>query len=120
MSMPSVSYTKFGKVLNKFMDDYTKELFEKVSQSLELSDDQKSKMETECKFTCEPKNSHSSCKKDSMKPKVKRAPTKYNLFIQKKIMELKNSNPDIDRKELMKMAAKAWSEEKIKNSAEEA
>ena len=115
--MPSVAYTKFGKTLNKFMDDYTKELFEKVSQSLELTDEQKNKIETECKFTCEPKVTTSN-KKDSAKPKVKRAPTQYNLFIQKKIMELKNSNPDIDRKELMKMAAKAWSEEKAKNNAD--
>ena len=45
---------------------------------------------------------------------VKREPTKYNIFVKETILHLKTENPDKPYKDLMKMAADKWNENKIK------
>ena len=44
---------------------------------------------------------------------VKREPTKYNIFVKEAILKLKVENPDKPYKDLMKMAADKWNENKI-------
>eukprot|EP00048_Salpingoeca_helianthica_P014336 m.221188 g.221188 ORF g.221188 m.221188 type:complete len:74 (-) comp15737_c0_seq1:216-437(-) len=44
--------------------------------------------------------------------KTKRAPTAYNLFIQKTINELKTSHPEMDHKQRFKAATEAWKAQK--------
>ncbi len=44
---------------------------------------------------------------------VKRKPTKYNIFVKEAILKLKVENPDKPYKDLMKMAADKWNENKI-------
>tara|TARA_B100001094_G_scaffold268965_1_gene272911 strand:- start:1549 stop:1782 length:234 start_codon:yes stop_codon:yes gene_type:complete len=46
------------------------------------------------------------------KPKVKRAPSPYNLFMQKRCAELKKENPDMKLPQLSKMIAAEWKEKK--------
>ena len=116
--MATLSFTKFNKAVQKFLDDYTKEVLTKVIEvsKVDLTEEQRCAIEGECKVMYEEKSSGVGKKKGGGE-KVKRAPTKYNLFIKDKIVELKNSNPEIDRKELMKMAAQSWSKEKEKVQA---
>ena len=119
--MSSSSLTKFHKQFVKFTEDFSKELIEKSTEVLSLNKEDVEKLETELKLYLEnnlnltnnDKGKGKSSKKKSGE-KTKRPPTKYNLFIQKKIIELKNNNPEIDRKELMRMAAKEWAIEKQK------
>jgi hypothetical protein len=44
---------------------------------------------------------------------VKREPTKYNIFVKEEILKLKAENPDKQYKDLMKMAADKWNENKL-------
>ena len=44
---------------------------------------------------------------------VKREPTKYNIFVKEEILKLKTENPDKQYKDLMKMAADRWNENKL-------
>ena len=56
--------------------------------------------------------------KDNAKPKKEekekktRAPTAYNIFMKEKMLELKESHPELSNIERMKMAAESWSESK--------
>ena len=56
--------------------------------------------------------------KDNTKPKKEekekktRAPTAYNIFMKEKMLELKESHPNLSNIERMKMAAECWSESK--------
>jgi hypothetical protein len=43
---------------------------------------------------------------------VKRAPTKYNIFVKDEMAKLREEYPDKEFKELMKMAAEKWNENK--------
>jgi hypothetical protein len=45
----------------------------------------------------------------------KKAPTAYNMYIKEKMAELKSTNSALTAKELMKMAALGWSEQKKQN-----
>lgn len=44
---------------------------------------------------------------------VKREPTKYNIFVKEEIVKLKVENPEKQYKDLMKMAADKWNENKL-------
>ena len=44
---------------------------------------------------------------------VKREPTKYNIFVKEEILKLKAENPEKQYKDLMKMAADKWNENKL-------
>lgn len=46
---------------------------------------------------------------------VKRAPTKYNIFVKDEMAKLREQYPDKEFKELMKMAAEKWNENKVGN-----
>lgn len=46
---------------------------------------------------------------------VKRAPTKYNIFVKDEMAKLREQYPDKEFKELMKMAAEKWNENKVVN-----
>jgi hypothetical protein len=52
-----------------------------------------------------------SVKKDK-EEKKQRAPTAYNIFMKTKMVELKETHPQLNNIERMKMAAEAWSESK--------
>lgn len=47
---------------------------------------------------------------------VKRAPTKYNIFVKDEMAKLREQYPDKEFKELMKMAAEKWNENKVDNA----
>ena len=84
MSSTSASYQKFLKNFYKFVEDYNKEVREKVENALpNLSDDDKQKLE-ELFSTLITKADLCSTK---AAPKKKRAPTAYNLFMKDMIMK---------------------------------
>lgn len=56
-------------------------------------------------------NAYKSLKKKKTEGE-KKAPSEYNLFIKEAIKKIKEENPDVDRKNLMPMAAKRWNEYK--------
>jgi hypothetical protein len=56
--------------------------------------------------------STSSKPKKEEKEKKPRAPTAYNNYMKAKMLELKESHPDMTNITRMKMAAEAWSESK--------
>ena len=51
----------------------------------------------------------------SKKERVKRQPSTYNIFISKKIKQLKKDNPNLEHKEHFGMAVVAWNKEKEKD-----
>lgn len=63
-------------------------------------------------------NSKGAGKKDKepKEDKKPRAPSAYNLFMKEKMGELKESHPDLNNIERMKMAAEMWSASKTTNS----
>jgi BRCT domain type II-containing protein len=50
--------------------------------------------------------------KEPKEEKKQRAPTAYNIFMKTKMVELKETRPELNNIERMKMAAEAWSESK--------
>ena len=42
----------------------------------------------------------------------KKEPSPYNLFIKDEIQKIKQENPDVDRKQLMSLAAARWKDHK--------
>ena len=46
---------------------------------------------------------------------TKKEPSKYNIFIKKNMKQLKEDNPDMSNKEILKIAAEEWQKDKIKN-----
>jgi hypothetical protein len=51
-------------------------------------------------------------KSSSKESTVKRPPTKYNIFIKDEMARLRQENPKIEFKELMKLAAVTWNKNK--------
>jgi len=49
-------------------------------------------------------------------PKEKKPPSAYNIFIKDEIQKIKQEDPNVDTRELMKMAAGRWKEKKALNS----
>ncbi len=75
----------------------------------------------ECKKITNPKKEKKTKKeKEEGDVKAKRAPTAYNIFLQKKIEELKEDPEyaDTPKKELFKLAATFWAGEKEKKITE--
>jgi hypothetical protein len=70
-------------------------------------------LETKCvaDVTTSAKSSNKKDKepKEDKKP---RAPSAYNLFMKEKMGELKETHPELNNIERMKMAAEAWSQSK--------
>ena len=110
--MNSTSYQKFLKNFHKFTEDYNKEVLEKVTATITLSDEDKTKL-TELFATLSSKADVLSVKNVNKK---KREPTEYNIFMKHKIKELRQSHPEIDKKELMSMGAKEWQKQKATKS----
>ena len=110
--MNSTSYQKFLKNFHKFTEDYNKEVLEKVTTTITLSDEDKTKL-TELFATLSSKADVLSVKNVNKK---KREPTEYNIFMKHKIKELRQSHPEIDKKELMSMGAKEWQKQKAAKS----
>lgn len=48
------------------------------------------------------------------KEKKPRKPSAYNIFMSKKLKELKKQNPEMKTKDLMKKVAEEWNEQKEK------
>jgi len=48
------------------------------------------------------------------KTKTTKEPTAYNIYMKDKMNELKQTHPDMNAKDLMKMAASSWTEHKEK------
>lgn len=57
--------------------------------------------------------------KEPKEDKKPRAPSAYNLFMKEKMGELKDSHPDLNNIERMKMAAEMWSASKTANAESE-
>jgi len=98
--------TKFLKSVHKFEETLIKEIKSKLEDSLSLSEEDTKIMDevfVSILNECDTKN---------CPVKKKRAPTKYNLFMQNAIKELKAANPDIPKTELMKRGAELWHKEK--------
>lgn len=109
--MNTQAYQKYQKSFAKFIEDYNKELLEKLS---ELSPEAKQQVEDVLStMVVKAETSKSSV------PKKKRAPTEYNLFMKDKIKELREAHPDIDKTELMRMGAKEWQKLKAEKTEKE-
>jgi hypothetical protein len=52
------------------------------------------------------------CNGSSKDSSVKRAPTKYNIFVKDEMAKLREQHPEKEFKELMKLAAEKWNENK--------
>jgi hypothetical protein len=109
--------TKFFKSTTKFIEDHNSDVARKLRDVLSLDDEQYVKMVDALKV-----DEISDLKKMGKKVggSKTRAPTAYNLYVQRKIKELKIAEPDIDRKQLMIKAAASWTAAKIAKAAEEA
>lgn len=111
-STTSASYQKFLKNFYKFVEDYNKEVKEKLIEVLALDDDAKQKLEDLL-------SSHITkadlCSTKAA-PKKKRAPTAYNLFMKDMITDLRKKHPLIDKKDLMSMGAKEWQKQKAQQA----
>lgn len=46
--------------------------------------------------------------------KVKREPSKYNIFMSKKMTSIKKKNPDLSQPEVFKQAISDWNQSKTK------
>jgi hypothetical protein len=51
------------------------------------------------------------------KEKGTRAPTEYNIFMKENMLLVKQENPEMTAKDVMKSVAKMWSERKDKNTS---
>jgi hypothetical protein len=51
-------------------------------------------------------------KNGTKKPKVKRQPSAFNIFMKDAIVHIKKDNPDVPHNEAFKMAAAMWQNEK--------
>lgn len=90
-------------------------LEQKVEQLTELVNTLVKRIEVlESKSEEQPSTSKPSGKKEKepKEDKKPRAPSAYNLFMKEKMGELKETHPDLNNIERMKVAAEAWSESK--------
>ena len=58
--------------------------------------------------------------KTSKKKRVsteKKEPSKYNIFIKDEIAKIRQENPDVDKKQLMSLAAARWNDHKQKTAS---
>lgn len=111
--MNTSSYTKLIKSFQKFTDDYHKELVEKITETLTLGPDDKTKLEgmfSQLNVKVDMTGAKNVQKK-------KREPTAYNLFMKDMIKELREKHPTIDKTELMKLGAQEWQKQKAKAAA---
>jgi hypothetical protein len=109
--MNTTSYQKFLKGFFKFTEDYNKELLEKLSDKLSLTEEQKQQAEElMASLIVKPDTSTKSV------VKKKREPTAYNLFMKDMIKELREKHPEIDKTELMKRGAAEWQKQKANNA----
>jgi hypothetical protein len=106
--------TKFFKSTTKFIEDHNGDIARKLRVVLSLDDEQYAKMVDAMKV-----DEITDLKKMGKKCGVTktRAPTAYNLYVQRKIKELKIAEPAIDRKQLMIMAAASWTAGKVAAAA---
>ena len=115
MSSSSPSIQKFLKNFYKYVEEYNKELREKIDNTLDLNEEDSKKLD-ELFSTLVTKADLCTTK---AAPKKKRAPTAYNLFMQTMIKELRQKHPTIDKKELMSMGAQKWQEQKKKQQQQQ-
>lgn len=113
MSSPSPTYQKFLKNFYKFVEEYNKELREKIVNTVNLNEDDTKKLD-ELFSTLVTKAD--MCGATKAAPKKKRAPTAYNLFMKDMIKDLRQKHPAIDKKELMSMGAKEWQKQKLQQA----
>ena len=102
--------TKYYRLTSKFVTDYNSEVISKLTDALNLDEDQVEKMRDTLKV--DDALDVKKLRRGGSKTGVTRTPTEYNLFVQAKIKELKEAHPDMDRKKLMVEAAAAWSAKK--------
>ena len=112
--MNTSSYTKLIKSFQKFTDDYHKELVEKITETLALSQEDKTKLEGMFSQLNVKVDMGSGAKNVQKK---KREPTAYNLFMKDMIKQLREKHPTIDKTELMKLGAQEWQKQKAKTAA---
>lgn len=89
---------QMSKVLDLFI--------EKVNKKYKIDLSSEEKFDS---FLTRFKNAH------CVENKAKRAPSAYNLYVKKRMAELRAENPELTGKELMKLASAGWEQEKEKN-----
>ena len=97
--------SKFAKMTSKFIEEYNKDIALKIKEALSLTEEQYTKLVETIKVE-ELMDLRKMSKRGG--PTKTRAPTAYNIFVQKTIKELKANNENMDRKMLMVQAAAAW------------
>lgn len=108
---------KYYRLTSKFVNDYIGEVISKLTDALDLDEEQVEKMRETLKV--DDVLDVKKLRQGGSKTGVTRAPTEYNLFVRSKIKELKEAHPDMDRKKLMVEAAAAWSAKKRAAAEEE-
>lgn len=102
---------KLIKSIQKHTDDGHKEMIEKLTNELELDEEQEAKVR-------EIVNAIFSSQEGG-KPlvKKKRSPTAYNIFMKSSITNLKQQYPQMDKTDLMRKSAQLWQIQKQQNQA---
>lgn len=108
---------KIYKLTSKFLVDYNNDVANKVKEALDLNESDYSKIVEVLKIE-DFADLKKMTRRGGANKGATRAPTAYNLFVQKEIKALKEANPSMDRKELMRKAAAKWTEEKQKAAAQ--
>jgi hypothetical protein len=109
-SLPSTSETNV--VVPEVIDEFSalKKVVEALTKRVEELETSLKAVQ-DAKPTLATTGTSKSVKKDK-EEKKQRAPTAYNIFMKTKMVELKESHPELNNIERMKMAAEAWSESK--------
>ncbi len=102
---------KFVKSQTKILIEHNAEIANKLTEALGLNEEQVATMKESLKTGVEEMAELKKFRRGGKRGPT-RAPTEYNIFVKNKIAELKESDPNIDRKELMIQAAAAWSSQK--------
>lgn len=100
---------KIVKFIQKHTEDSHKEMIEKLTNELELNEEQQAKLR-------EIVNAIFSSQEGG-KPSVKkkRLPTAYNIFMKNSITNLKKQFPEMEKTDLMRQSAQLWQMHKQQN-----
>ena len=104
---------KVISIFNSYIDDNTFYTLDEYKNFISLSykkANEKHKKKSQVSKNTEKSNSEEGTE---CKNRIKKEPTKYNIFVKNEMLRLKETSNDLPYKELMKLAAKNWNEHKI-------
>lgn len=119
--MASQPMVNFQNALNKVFDDVKRTTLEGFSTFL-ADKDSKYKQDELMSLAEQYKSTHTQPTLSFVqkkKEKKSRPPNSYNLYIQQKMREIKEANPELKGKELMKRATTEWNAHKQSLIAEQ-